>query len=102
MAKTTIDQEQEIGRRKMTCYSQIHWQQCEVIAARREEVYKETKKPEIESQNAQCMAHLIQGPAAQPSSVVSEAFTIFQHNVPSLSILNSYEESKTLAYRHSN
>lgn len=35
VAKPTIDQKQEIGRRMMSCYSQMHWQQCEVIADRR-------------------------------------------------------------------
>lgn len=31
-AKPTMDQKQEIGRRKMSCHSQTHWQQCRVIA----------------------------------------------------------------------
>lgn len=34
VAKPTIDQKQEVGRRMMSCYSQMHWQQCEVIADR--------------------------------------------------------------------
>lgn len=34
VAKPTIDQKQEIGRREMSCYSQSHWQQYEVIADR--------------------------------------------------------------------
>lgn len=63
---------------------------------------QENQTPEIGSQNAQCMAHLTQGPTAQLPSVVSKASTIFQHNVPHLSILKSYKESKTLAYRNSN
>lgn len=109
VAKPTIDQKQEIGRRMMSCYSQMHWQQCEVIADRRT-VRTDTrrlggekkKKKELESQTAQCMAHLLQGPTAQRPSVVSKAFTIFQHNVPHLSILKSYKDSKALAHSNSN
>lgn len=104
VAKPTIDQKQEIGR-MMSCYSQMHWQQCEVIADKltvRKATRKLKKKPEIESQTAQCMAHLLQGPTAQRPSVVSKAFTIFQHNVPHLSILKSYKDSKTLARSNSN
>ena len=63
---------------------------------------QENQKPEIESQTAQCMAHLIQSPTAELPCVVSKAFTIFQHNVPYLSILKSYKDSKTLARRNSN
>lgn len=44
VAKSTVDQKQEIGRRKMSCYSQIHWQQRQVIADRlSEEGYTKTK-----------------------------------------------------------
>lgn len=104
VAKPTIDQKEEIGRRKMSCYSQMHWQQCEVIADRLT-VRKDTrklKKSEIESQTAQRMAHLLQGPTAQRPSVVSKAFTIFQHNVPYLSILKSCKDNKALAHSNSN
>lgn len=43
VAKSTIDQKQEIGRRMMSCYSQMHWQQCEIIADRLT-VRKDTRK----------------------------------------------------------
>lgn len=102
VAKSTIDQKQEIGRRKMSCYSQIYWQQREIITDKQWGRIQENQKPEIESQTAQCMAHLIQGPTAELPCVVSKAFTIFQHNVPYLSILKSYKDSKTLARRNSN
>jgi hypothetical protein len=42
-AKPTVDENQEIGRRKMSCYSQVHWQQSEVIADRTT-VRKDTRK----------------------------------------------------------
>lgn len=68
VAKPTIDEKQEIGRRMMSCYSQMHWQQCEVIADRLTE-RKDTrnlKKTEIESQTAHCMAIYFE--AQQPNA----------------------------------
>lgn len=44
VAKLTVDQKQEIGRRKMSCCSQMHWHQCEVMADRLT-VRKDTRKP---------------------------------------------------------
>lgn len=101
VAKPTIDQKEEIGRRRMSCYSQMHWQQCEVIADRLT-VTRKLKNSEIEFETALCMAHLLQGPKVQRPSVGSKAFTIFQHNVPHLSILKSYKDNKTLARSNSN
>lgn len=46
------------------------------------------------------MARLVQGPAAQLPFVVPKAFTVFPNNVSHLSILKSYKDSKTLAYRN--
>ena len=56
VAKSTTDQKQEIGRRKMSCYSQIYWQQREIITDRLT-VRKDTRKPKTRNRIPNCTVH---------------------------------------------
>lgn len=101
VAKPTIDQKQEIGWRKTSCYSQIHWQQCEVIDKQWGSI-QENQNTRNRIPNS-----AVHGPFnSRPNSLTPlcglSAFTIFQHSVPHLSILKSCKDSKTLACRNSN
>lgn len=45
VAKPTIDEKQEAGRRRVSCYSQVHWRSRDLLADRAT-VRTDTRKPE--------------------------------------------------------